>query len=87
MAKPILSNKRKVINFLSSGKTLTAAQARSRYGIKNFRATISSIRTLVEEHGNWTITNDGGRYSMCDTHPGRRMFTFDRGGHRTAMKS
>lgn len=80
-----LSNQRKVINHLSSGKTLTAPQACRKFGIKNFRATISSIRTLVEKYGNWEVNNTDGVYSMNDTHPGDRTYTFTRDGRRTMI--
>lgn len=83
-----LSKTRKVINFLSSGKSLTAAQARSRFGVQNLRATISNIREMVEEYGNWEIVaskNSSGNtsYSMVDTHPGRRTYSFNADGTRT----
>jgi isopenicillin N synthase-like dioxygenase len=64
-----LTKKRKAINYLANGNSLTAAEARSRFGIKNFRAMISSIKSLVENRGNWRIVteetqNGSTRYSM-----------------------
>jgi hypothetical protein len=64
-----LTKKRKAINYLANGNSLTVAEARSRFGIKNFRAMISSIKSLVENRGNWRIVtnetqNGSTRYSM-----------------------
>jgi len=78
-----ISKKRKVINYMASGRSISAAQARSMFGVQNLRATISNIRETVEQFGNWTIENDNGRYFMYDTHPGRRSYTFNREGRRT----
>jgi hypothetical protein len=39
-----------------SGRTLTAAQAKARFGVANLRATISDIRQVVEAYGNHEIT-------------------------------
>jgi hypothetical protein len=87
-----VSKTRKVINFLSNGGSLTAAQARARYGVQNLRATISNIRNMVEEFGNWEIVttqNSTGRtaYSMVDTHPGKRVYRFNEDGTRTRVRS
>ncbi len=86
-----LSKTRKVINFLSSGKSLTAAQARARFGVQNLRATISNIRETVEEFGNWEVVsskNASGNtsYSMVDTHPGRRTYSFNADGTRSRVR-
>jgi len=85
-----LSKTRRVINFLSNGGSLTAAQARSRYGVQNLRATISNIRNMVEEFGNWEIvtsvnTKGSTTYSMVDTHPGKRTYRFNSDGTRTKV--
>jgi len=85
-----LSKTRRVINYLSSGKTLSAAQAQSKFGVKNFRAMISSIRERVEAHGNWIVeTNSNSRgdtvYRMVDTHPGTRTYGFDKNGNRYSL--
>jgi hypothetical protein len=82
-----LTKTRQVINYLASGKTLSAAQADSKFGVKNLRAMISSIRERVEAHGNWIVesnTNSRGEtvYSMIDTHPGTRTYGFDAQGNR-----
>ena len=85
--KPAISKTRQVIICLSSGKTLTAAQAQSKFGVRNLRAMISAIREQVEAFGNWQIvteTNSRGEtvYSMNDTHPGTRTYGFDKNGNR-----
>ena len=48
--------KRRVLDHLAKGNTLTASQASSRFGVKNFRALISHIRGTVEAYGNHEIT-------------------------------
>ena len=50
------SKARRVTDYLSEGKTLTAAEANARFGVKNFRALISHIRGTVEAYGNHEIT-------------------------------
>lgn len=50
------SKNRKVVDYLASGGTLTAAQAKARFGVQNFRAQISDIKETVEQYGNWEIT-------------------------------
>jgi len=83
-----ITKQNKVINYLSKrGRTLTAAEARARFGVQNLRATISDIREVVEEFGNWRVetrTSPTGRtqYLMRDTHPGRRVFKFRADGTR-----
>lgn len=82
-----ISNRRRVINYLASGKTLTGKQAATRFGVKNFRAMISDIREQVEAFGNWevnTFTNGNGEtvYSMTDTHSGKRSYAFRTDGSR-----
>jgi len=49
------SKNRKVVDYLASGKTLTAGQAKSLFGVKNFTACISDIRQTVEAYGNHEI--------------------------------
>lgn len=78
-----ISKKRKVINYMSRGRSITPAQARRMFGVQNLRATISDIRETVGQYGNWEIVNEDGRYYMNDIHPGRRMFKFDQNGRRT----
>ena len=82
-----ISTTRKVINYLANGKTITASEARARFGVKNLRATISNIRELVERHDNWQVETDISatgktRYSMVDTHPGDRTYGFRPDGSR-----
>jgi hypothetical protein len=86
MAKT-LSKTRKVINFLANGNTLTASEARARFGVRNLRATISNIRETVERFDNWQIESEVSptgktRYSMVDTHPGRRTYGYRSDGSR-----
>ena len=85
-----MTKKRRVINYLASGKGLTEAEARSRFGVGNLRATISDIREMVEAHGNWEITSEmtstgKTRYYMEDTHPGERSYGYDPMGRRYAL--
>ena len=85
-----MTKKRRVINYLASGKGLTEAEARSRFGVGNLRATISNIRDMVETYGNWEITlqetpSGKSRYYMEDTHPGDRTYGFDPMGNRYAL--
>jgi len=82
-----ISNRRRVLNYLASGKTLTSQQAATKFGVKNFRAMISDIREQVEAFGNWevnTFTNGNGVtvYSMTDTHSGKRSYAFRTDGSR-----
>lgn len=85
-----MTKKRRVINYLAAGKGLTEAEARSRFGVGNLRATISDIRDMVEAYGNWEITSESTstgktRYYMEDTHPGERTYGFDSMGNRFAL--
>ena len=87
---PTMTKKRRVINYLASGKGLTPAEAKSRFGVSNLRATISDIRDTVEAYGNWEITSESTstgktRYFMEDTHPGERTYGFDSMGRRYAL--
>jgi len=83
-----ITKQNKVINYLSKrGRTLTAGEARARFGVRNLRATISDIRNIVEEYGNWRIETRTSRtgltqYMMRDTHPGRRVYRFRADGTR-----
>ena len=75
----VLSKKRRVINYLANGRGITAAEARSRFGVKNLRAMMSDIRTLVERYGNWEVeteeTRSGGtRYFMRNSGGSKRKF-------------
>jgi len=82
-----MSKKRRVINYLSKGKGITANEARSKFGVANLRATISDIKNTVEEYGNWAIVSEETptgktRYFMEDVHPGNRTYGFDDNGNR-----
>lgn len=86
-ATKTLSKTRQVINHLRSGKTLSQRQAESKFGVKNLRAMVSSIREQFEQYGNWlvnTTQNSRGEtiYSMTDIHPGQRVWGFDAEGNR-----
>ena len=52
------TKKRKVLDYLASGNTLTAAEAKSRFGVGNFRAAISDIKGQVEFYGNWEVYSE-----------------------------
>ena len=85
-----MTKKRRVINYLATGKGLTEAEARSRFGVGNLRATMSNIREMVEAYGNWVITSEPTttgktRYFMEDTHPGERSYGYDSMGARYAL--
>ena len=82
-----LTKTRQVINHLRSGKPITADRALNKFGVKNLRAMISSIREEFEKYGNWSVetnTNSRGEtvYRMIDTHPGQRVYGFDAQGNR-----
>ena len=87
-----ITKQNKVINYLSKrGRTLTASQARARFGVRNLRATMSDIREIVEEFGNWRIEtriSPTGRtqYMMRDVHPGRRQYGFRKDGSRFKIR-
>ena len=53
--------KRRVMDYLASGKTLTENEARSRFGVGNFRAMISDIRRQAEKYGNWSVSTEPTR--------------------------
>jgi len=85
-----MTKRRKVMNYLANGNGITAAQAKSRFGVGNLRATISSIKSQVETYGNWEVVSESTatgktRYFMDDTHPGKRCFGFDQHGCRYAL--
>lgn len=87
MANGTLSKKRRVINYLTAGKGLTANEARARFGVANFRALMSDIRSQFEEYGNWeVITEDTAsgntRYFLEDIHPGQRVWGYKPDGTR-----
>ncbi len=85
--KPTLSKTRQVINHLRSGKTLTQDQAFSKFGVRNLRAMVSSIREQFERYGNWMLQTDTNKrgetvYRLTDIHPGQRVWGFDAQGNR-----
>jgi len=87
MANGTLSKKRRVINYLSAGRGLTANEARARFGVQNLRATMSDIRREVESYGNWEVISEETatgktRYFMVDTHPGKRTYGYRKDGTR-----
>lgn len=85
-----MTKRRKVMNCLANGGSLTANEAKARFGVGNLRATISSIKSQVEAYGNWEIVSEETatgktRYFMEDTHPGVRTYGFDKHGNRYAL--
>lgn len=86
MSNTTLSKKRQVINHLSRGWGLGSNEALNKYGVRNLRATMSTIREQVEAYGNWEIVTDtSGRYFMLDVHPGTRSYGFRKDGSRFAL--
>ncbi len=55
---PSPSKKRRVMDYLAKGNSLTANQARSRFNVGNMRATMSNIKSQVEAYGNWEVITD-----------------------------
>ena len=73
-----ISKKRRVMDYLAAGNSLTAGQARGRFGVGNMRATISDIKSQVEKYGNWSVSTGSTKtgltsYSMdfhgCSNNP------------------
>ena len=73
-----ITKKRRVMDYLAAGNSLTAGQARGRFGVSNMRATISDIKSQVEKYGNWTVSTGSTKtgltsYSMdfhgCSNNP------------------
>ena len=73
-----ISKKRRVMDYLAAGNSLTAGQARGRFGVSNMRATISDIKSQVEKYGNWSVSTGSTKtgltsYSMdfhgCSNNP------------------
>ena len=50
------SQTRRVLNYLTSGRGLTSAEARSRFGVQNMRAVMTRVRQLTERYGTWRVT-------------------------------
>lgn len=40
-----MTQNERLVRFLSTGRSITAAQARSRFGIRNLRARVNDLRT------------------------------------------
>jgi hypothetical protein len=87
-----VSKRRQVINFLANhpDKGLTLAEAKSKFGISNLASTMRGVKNQVEAFGNWEIVKERTprnkvRYYMVDTHPGTRMYGFDRMGGRYTL--
>lgn len=53
------SPKRQIISYLGDGNSLTQKQMRTKFGVRNPRATLSDVRHTVEAYGNWAIVEDG----------------------------
>ena len=64
------SKTRHIIRFLGSGKDLTSSQIQNQFGVSNVSATMSSVRKIVEQYGNWRMVNtplkngNGQRFSI-----------------------
>jgi hypothetical protein len=64
------SKTRQIIRFLGSGKDLTSSQIQNQFGVSNVSATMSSVRKIVEQYGNWRMINtplkngNGQRFSI-----------------------
>lgn len=94
MATAKISGKRQVINFLTTGsnRSLSQAQATSRFGVKNLRSVMTEIKYILEANGNWEVneeTNSRGMttYSIKDTHPGERTYGFEKDGSRFLLSA
>ena len=64
------SKTRQIISFLGTGKDLTSSQIQNQFGISNVSATMSRVRKVVEQYGNWRMVNtplkngNGQRFSI-----------------------
>ena len=64
------SKTRQIISFLGTGKDLTTSQIQRQFGISNVSATMSRVRSIVEQYGNWRMVNtplkngNGQRFSI-----------------------
>ena len=64
------SKTRQIISFLGTGKDLTTSQIQRQFGISNVSATMSRVRSVVEQYGNWRMISsplkngNGQRFSM-----------------------
>lgn len=85
-----LTKKRRVINYLTSGKGLTAREAAARFGVGNMRAMMSTIRSEFTKYGNWEVVNEQTttgktRYFLKDVHPGKRTYAYNKDGSKYMM--
>ena len=88
----VISKKRRVLNYLSNGRGITAAEARSRFDVKNLRALMSDIRTLVERYDNWEVVtedtrNGGTRYFLRNMRNSSHSFNADMQPQRQLQNS
>ena len=51
------SKTRQIIRFLGSGKDLTSSQIQNQFGVSKESPTMSSVRKIVEQYGNWRMVN------------------------------
>ena len=64
------SKTRQIIAFLGTGKDLTTSQIQRQFGISNVSATMSRVRKVVEQYGNWRMVSNplkngnGQRFSI-----------------------
>ena len=64
------SKTRQIISFLGTGKDLTSSQIQNQFGVSNVSATMSSVRKIVEQYGNWRMVSNplkngnGQRFSI-----------------------
>lgn len=60
------SQNQRIINFLGKGKTLTAAQAETKFGVLNLRARVDDLRKA-----GYPVYTNNGSYRLGT--PSRRM--------------
>ena len=64
------SKTRQIIRFIGTGKDLTSSQIQNQFGISNVSATMSRVRKVVEQYGNWRMVSNplkngnGQRFSI-----------------------
>jgi hypothetical protein len=64
-----MSQNDRLVRYLAGGRTISAAEARSRFGIKNLRARIDDLRN----EGFCVYTNRGERTTYRLGRPSRAM--------------
>jgi hypothetical protein len=76
----MVTKKMRVLRYMSSGRGLTASEARSRFNVRNFRSMISDINSRLPEGyavtQGWT-SNNTTRYFISHVVKGRLDHTFD----------